>query len=208
MLRAAQFAARFEFALSPRTRSAIEASAGLVTSVSPERVRDELIKLIELAERPSIGLEIMRETGLLDYVLPELVEGVGVEQNEFHRYDVYRHNLASVDATPPGDLVLRLATLLHDVGKPRTKDGPHFYGHEIVGAEMTHELLERLRFSSDQVAQSRSLVKNHMYATGADQKDGTLRRFIRKVGVELLPRQFALRHADIAGSGLPKRGQD
>ena len=208
MLRAAQFAARFDFVLTPRTRRAIEAAAGLVTTVSPERVRDELVKLIALAEQPSIGLEILRETGLLDYILPELAEGIGVEQNEYHRYDVYRHNLASVDATPPGDLVLRLATLLHDVGKPRTKDGPHFYGHEIVGAEMTVELLERLRFSGEQIAQSQSLVRNHMYATSADQKDGTLRRFIRKVGTDLLARQFALRHADIAGSGLPKRGDE
>ncbi len=208
MLRAAQFAARFDFALTPRTRAAIEAAAALVTSVSPERVRDELVKLIALAGRPSIGLDIMRETGLLRYVLPEVAEGIGVYQNEFHRYDVYRHNLASLDATPPGDLVLRLATLLHDVGKPRTKDGTHFYGHEIVGAEMAHELLERLRFSSEQIGQSVSLVRNHMYATGADQKDGTLRRFIRNIGVDLLQRQFALRHADIAGSGLPKRGDD
>lgn len=206
MLRAVQFAARFAFVLTPRTRAAIEAAAALVSSVSPERVRDELIKLIALAERPSLGLDIMRETGLLAYVLPELGEGIGVEQNEFHRFDVYRHNLASVDATPPGDLVLRLATLLHDVGKPRTKDGPHFYGHETVGAEMTLALLERLRFSSEQIAQSASLVRNHMYATSPDQKDGTLRRFIRKVGADLLARQFALRHADIAGSGLPKRG--
>jgi tRNA nucleotidyltransferase (CCA-adding enzyme) len=206
MLRACQFAARFDFALTERTLAAIAVAAPLVTSVSPERVRDELIKLLVFSERPSSGLELMRTTGLLALVLPELAEGIDVEQNEYHRYDVYRHNLASVDATPPGDLVLRLATLLHDVGKPRTKDGPHFYGHELVGADMTRALLERLRFSSEQIAQSESLVRNHMYATNADQKDGSLRRFVRRVGVTLLERQFALRHADIAGSGLPKRG--
>lgn len=206
MLRACQFAARFDFMVTERTLAAIAAAAPLVTSLSPERVRDELVKLIALAERPSVGLEIMRKTGLLALVLPELAEGIGVEQNQYHRYDVYRHNLACVDATPPGDLVLRLATLLHDVGKPKTKDGPHFYGHEIVGAEMTRALLERLRFSSEQIAQSEGLVRNHMYATNADQKDGSLRRFVRRVGVDQLARQFALRHADIVGSGLRKRG--
>jgi tRNA nucleotidyltransferase (CCA-adding enzyme) len=208
MLRACQFAARFDFTVTERTLAAIATAAPLVTSVSPERIRDEFVKMIAMAERPSVGLEIMRKTGLLALVLPELAEGIGVEQNEYHRHDVYRHNLASVDATQPGDLVLRLATLLHDIGKPRTKDGPHFYGHELVGAEMTRELLERLRFSSEQIAQSEGLVRNHMYATNADQKDGSLRRFVRRVGVDQLVRQFALRHADIVGSGLPKRSGD
>jgi tRNA nucleotidyltransferase (CCA-adding enzyme) len=206
MLRACQFAARFEYAVTARTLAAMRSSAELVTTVSAERIRDELLKLVTLAPRPSVGLEVMREAGLLEFVLPELAEGIGVEQNVYHAYDVYSHNLASVDATGPGDTVLRFATLLHDVGKPRTKDGPHFYGHETVGAEMTRDVLERLRFPSDEIAHVETLVRNHMYTTGAEQKDGAVRRFIRRVGVDQLPRQFALRHADIAGSGLPKRG--
>jgi putative nucleotidyltransferase with HDIG domain len=208
MLRACQFAARFAYVPTLRTLEAMRASAPLVRSVSPERVRDELAKLIGLALRPSIGVELMRETGLLPYILPELAEGIGVDQNEYHAYDVYDHNLKSCDAVPPGDFVLRVATLLHDVGKPRTKDGPRFYGHEIVGAEMARGLLERLRFSNDEVMRAERLVRNHMYATNADQKDGALRRFIRRVGADQLERQFALRHADIAGSGLPKRGDE
>ena len=206
MLRACQFAARFGYEVTARTLKAMRAAAPLVTSVSPERIRDELVKLIGLAERPSIGFEIMRETGLLEFVLPELAEGVDVEQNEYHAYDVYRHNLASIDALPVGDLALRVATVLHDIGKPRTKDGPHFYGHDVVGAEMTRGLLERLRFSNDEVARVVGLIREHMYAINPEQQDGALRRFIRRVGVDEIARQFALRHADIAGSGLPKRG--
>lgn len=207
MLRACQFAARFEYAVTPRTLAAMRAAAPLVAAVSPERVRDELIKLVASAERPSLGFELMRETGLLELVVPELAEGVGIEQNEFHAYDVYRHNLACLDALESGDLALRLATLLHDIGKPRTKDGPHFYGHDVVGAEMAFGLLGRLRFSNHDVVRAVRLVRNHMYAIDPEQRDGALRRFIRRVGVDNVERQFALRHADIAGSGLPKRGE-
>jgi len=214
MLRACQFAARFEFAVSPAARAAMAAAAPLAASVSPERVRDELVKMLEGARRPSIGLEIMRETGLLAVVLPEIAEGIGVAQNVYHAYDVYRHTLATVDAAPPGDLVLRLAALFHDAGKPRTKsteDGEayaHFYRHEIVGEAMTREALERLRFPLDTVERTARLVRHHMYAADPELEPRTLRRFIRRVGADLLERQFALRGADVVGSGLPKRGDD
>jgi putative nucleotidyltransferase with HDIG domain len=205
MLRAAQFAARFEYEPTPATRAAMTAASALVTTVSPERVADELTKLFVRAERPSIGLELLRETGVLAYLWPELLEGVGVEQNEWHAYDVWCHNLVTLDASQPGDLTLRLAALLHDVGKPRTKDGPHFYRHEIVGAEMARAMLERFRFSNDVVDTTERLVRRHMYAADPEMKDATVRRFIRRIGVPELERQFALRMADVAGSGLPKR---
>jgi poly(A) polymerase/tRNA nucleotidyltransferase (CCA-adding enzyme) len=212
MLRACQFAARFEFTVTATTLAAMREAAPLVASVTPERIRDELIKLLEGSEHPSIGLELMREGGLLPYVLPEVDEGVGVEQNRFHRFDVYRHHLVTLDATPPGDLRLRLAALLHDVAKPRTKtidaDGAHFYGHETVGEQMAHELLERLRFPSALALDVSRLVRNHMYAADPDVAPRTARRFIRRVGEDLLDRQFALRAADIIGSGLPKRGAE
>ena len=206
MLRACQFAARFEYAVSAATFEAMRRAAPLVQTVSAERVRDELIKLLELAARPSLGIELMRTSGLLEFILPETLEGVGVEQNEWHAYDVYRHTLATLDAAPPGDLVLRLAALFHDVGKPRTKDGPHFYQHEVLGEAMTRQALERLRFPAAVVERVAALVRNHMYAADPGAADRTVRRFIRRVGPENLERQFALRAADIAGSGLPKRG--
>jgi putative nucleotidyltransferase with HDIG domain len=208
LLRACQFAARFEFAVTSQTLEAMRAAAPLVATVSAERVRDELIKLIELAPRPSAGFELMRETGLLPYVLPELAEGVGVEQNVYHAYDVFGHGLHTVDATPTGDLLLRVAALLHDVGKPRTKDGPHFYRHEVVGAEMVRELLERLRFPGETVERTERLVRQHMYHADPGAAPATLRRFINRIGTDNLAPQFALRAADIAGSGLPKRGPE
>ena len=202
---AAQFAARFEYELTPKTRAAMTHSAALVATVSPERVADELTKLLVRAQRPSIGLELLRETGILAYIWPELLEGVGVDQNEWHAYDVWCHNLVTLDAAAPGDLINRLAALLHDVGKPRTKDGPHFYRHEIVGAEMVRSMLERFRFSNEVVDTTERLVRQHMYVADPDMKDATLRRFIRRIGPASLERQFALRMADVAGSGLPKR---
>lgn len=205
MLRAAQFAARFEYRPTPRTLAAMKEAAGLAGSISGERVADELTKLLVRARRPSIGFEILRSTGVLNVIAPELTEGVGVEQNEWHAYDVWRHAMATVDAAPRGDLVLRLAALLHDVGKPRTKQGPHFYRHEQVGADMAAELLRRMRFSNEIVGDVSHLVRQHMYAADPELTDAALRRSIRRIGPEHLDRLFELRHADIAGSGLPKR---
>ena len=205
MLRAAQFAARFGYALSPATAMAMRASASLVTTVSPERIGEELGKMLTLAPRPSIGLELLREHGVLALVWPEILEGVGIVQNEWHAYDVYRHNLVTLDAVPPGDLILRLAALLHDVGKPRTKDGPHFYRHEFVGAEMVPAMLERIRVPHQTIETVTHLVRQHMYSNDPEAQPKALRRFVQRIGVEHLDRLFRLRAADITGSGLPKR---
>jgi tRNA nucleotidyltransferase (CCA-adding enzyme) len=211
MLRAAQFAARFGYRLTERTVAAMTAAAALIGSVSGERIGEEVAKLM-LAATPSTGIEILRGTGVLAELWPELLEGIGVEQNDWHAYDVYRHNLATLDAAAPGDLPLRLAALLHDVGKPRTtapRDdgrGNTFYQHEHVGAEMVPEMLARLRLPNETVETVAHLVRQHMYAADPDALDRTVRRFIRRIGPEHLERLFALRRADIVGSGLPGRG--
>ena len=210
MLRAAQFAARFEYALTPRTQAAIRDAAALVTTVSAERIGEEFAKLMG-ARTPSTGLELLRELGVLEHLWPELLEGLGVDQNDWHAFDVYRHNLETLDAAPPGDVVLRLAALLHDVGKPRTVQlrpdgrGNSFYQHEHVGAAMVPAMLERLRLPGDTVDAVAHLVRHHMYAADPEAQDKTLRRFIRRIGLDHLGRLFALRRADIEGSGLPKR---
>jgi tRNA nucleotidyltransferase (CCA-adding enzyme) len=205
MLRAVQFATRFGYTIEPQTFVAMQEAAHLLPSVSSERVRDELIKLLR-APRPSSGIELLQSSGLLAQLWPEVLEGVGVEQNAWHAYDVYHHNLATLDAAPlDEDVIVRLAALLHDVGKPRTKDGPHFYRHEHVGADMARGMLDRLRFPADTVERVVSLVREHMYTTNPDVTAPALRRFVRRIGPENLADQFALRHADIAGSGLPKR---
>ena len=205
MLRAAQFAARFGYEPTPATIEAMRAAAPLVRTVAPERMHDELQKLFTLAPKPSVGLRLLEETGVLAQFWPELLEGVGVDQNEWHAYDVWQHNLATLDAIPPGDATLRLAALLHDVAKPRTKEGPHFYRHEQVGAEMAGAMLHRLRFSNEAVETIEHLVRQHMYVQDPELSDAAIRRFIRRIGLQHLQRQFAVRHADIVGSGLPKR---
>ncbi len=205
MLRACQFAARFEYAPTQTVRVALQEAALLVSTVAAERVGEELAKMLRLAPRPSVGLELMRETGLLAHIWPELLEGVGVPQNEWHAFEVYRHNLETVDATPPGDLILRLAALLHDVAKPRVKDGPHFYRHEHQGETMVTLMLQRVRFPNDVVAAVGHLVRQHMFTADPMLSDAGIRRFIRRVGPANVGRQFALRQADIIGSGLPKR---
>lgn len=205
MLRAAQFAARFNYELTPQTLAAMREAAALAKTISAERIAEEFTKLFVQAQKPSVGIDLLRDAGVLEHVWPELLEGVGVEQNEWHKYPVYRHNLETLDAVPPGDLILRIAALLHDVGKPRTKDGPHFYRHEHVGADMARHMLARLRFSTEVTETAEHLVRQHMYTADPDLSDAAIRRFIRRIGVPHLDRQFALRAADIAGSGLPKR---
>jgi len=198
MLRAAQFAARFEYEATDRTREAMASAAPLAGTISAERLGDELTKLLRLAIRPSVGLELLRETGVLAHLWPEFLEGYGMEQNEWHAYDVYHHNLYTADAVPPGDLVLRLAALLHDVGKARTKDGPRFYRHEHVGAEMAREMLVRLRFPNEVVREVRELVKHHMYAADPQLEPKSLRRFVRRIGVAALESHSAFRAAEDA----------
>jgi putative nucleotidyltransferase with HDIG domain len=208
MLRAAQFAARFGYELTDRTRAAMAAAAPLAGTVSAERVGEEIAKLLT-APAPSVGFEILRTTGVLAHLWPELLEGIGVDQNDWHAYDVYTHNLATLDAAPRGDMTLRLAALLHDVAKPRTAAprpdgrGNTFYQHEQVGAEMVPAMLARLRLPNETVETVAHLVRQHMYAADRDAPDKTLRRFVRRIGPEHLARQFALRWADIRGSGLP-----
>lgn len=205
LLRAGQFAARFGYTPDDATKAAMHSAAPLVATVSAERIAEELSKLLRLAPAPSVGLELLRETGVLAHVWPELLEGVGVEQNEWHAYDVWGHAMHAVDAVPPGDLIDRLSALLHDVGKPRTKDGPHFYKHEHVGAAMVREMLGRLRFSGETVETVEHLVREHMYNQDPGLSDAAIRRFIRRIGPDRLEHQFRLRCADIDGSGLPKR---
>lgn len=202
ILRGAQFAARFGLQPTEATLAAMRAAAELIPTVAPERVADELVKLLRLAPHPSVGLELLRDTGALVYIMPELLEGWGVEQNQYHAYTVYYHSLRTLDEAPP-EVTVRLAALLHDVGKPRTKEGPHFYGHQQVGEKMARAMLERLRFPSDTIDRVCKLILNHMYSTADVMTDAGIRRFIRRVGVPDLSHLFALRHADIRASGIP-----
>lgn len=212
VLRGAQLSARFGVAATPSTLEAMRDASDLIPTVAAERVAEELTKLLVKARHPSVGFELLREVSALHHVLPELMEGWQVEQNEFHAYTVYYHSIACCDYAEedvwPRDLAVRLAALLHDVGKPRTKEGPHFYRHEQVGEQMAREALSRLRFPSDVIDRVCRLIVNHMYPSDDGLTDAAIRRFIRRIRLELVEDQFKVRHADIRASGLVPRDEE
>lgn len=213
LLRAAQFASRLGFDIEPQTFLQMREKAHLVRHCSPERARDELIKLIEKSSKPSIGIEILRTSGLMTFIIPELLEGVGMVQNRHHRFDVWSHLMSSVNhsAAAGHDLTTRFAALLHDIGKPRTAapradgEGNTFHGHDRAGAEITQSILRRLRFPDKFTDDVVRAVRHHMYdlreINGSELSDATLRRFIRRVGLDNIQRQFDVRYADAKGHG-------
>jgi tRNA nucleotidyltransferase (CCA-adding enzyme) len=207
-LRAVRQAAQLEFEIDRPTLEAIPPTRDVFRKVSAERIRDELFKMLG-ARQPSRGLELMRQTGLLGEVIPELLEGVGCTQNRFHKHDVFAHTLAVVDATE-SDAVGRLGALLHDVGKPRARQpregapGEYsFFKHEYVGAEMADAICRRLKLANADRDRVVAMVKNHMFFYMPDWSDGTIRRFVRRVGGrEGLADLFALREGDVKGRGF------
>jgi tRNA nucleotidyltransferase (CCA-adding enzyme) len=207
-MRAVRQAAQLGFALDPATQAAIPQAMASFRKVSAERIREELRKLL-LAPVPSHGLELMRQTGLLAEILPEVLPTVGCLQNRFHKHDVYAHTLATVDAATR-DFVVRMAALLHDLGKPKTQspreDAPGeftFFRHEQIGVEMADAICSRFKLATAERETICTLVAGHMFHYTSDWTDGTVRRFVRRVGPDLVPRLFALREADVAS-----RGQD
>jgi tRNA nucleotidyltransferase (CCA-adding enzyme) len=205
LLRAIRLATVLNFEIERETYEAIASSNRKLAEVSAERVRGELLKCLE-AERPSVAFELMRRASLLRYVLPELEEAVGVPQNRYHAYDVYFHSLMTCDAASREKPLVRLAALLHDLGKPATRDVSRgdatFYNHQLVGAEMAGAVLRRLRFSRADREQVVKLVRHHMFNYTGQWTDGALRRFVRKVGEDSLADLFDLRIADRLGNGL------
>jgi poly(A) polymerase len=211
MLRAARFSAQLGFTVAPEVVAAMSAMADRLGIVSAERIRDELVKLV-LAPRPRRGLTLLVETGLADHILPEL-PALRLERDEHHRHkDVYEHSLtvleqaiALEDRLPGGgpDLVTRLAALLHDIGKPRTRrfagDGSvTFHHHDVVGAKMAARRMKALRFSNNDVKDVARLVELHLrfhgYGSG-EWTDSAVRRYVRDAG-PLLDRLHVLTRAD------------
>jgi len=204
-LRVARFAAVLEMQPEAGTRAALGAARDRSGALAVERVRAELERMLTAA-RPSEGLELLREAGLLELWLPELAACRGVPQNRFHAYDVYFHSVYSCDAAPADKPVVRWAALLHDVGKPATReirDGDAtFYQHQFVGAELADGLLERLRFPTRERAAIVHLVREHMFDYRPEWGDSAVRRWLQRVGVESVADLFDLRLADNQGNGL------
>jgi tRNA nucleotidyltransferase (CCA-adding enzyme) len=204
VLRAARFVATLEMTLDPSTERAMGETLDTYRKVSQERVRDEWIKTMK-AMRPSRAFEVMRRSGILGITCPELLEGVGLEQNKFHAYDVWRHAMECLDACT-GDPILRIAALLHDVGKPRTRAFSEktkdwtFYDHDRVGAEIADPICERLRFSNEERARIVDLVRHHLFHY--DQwSDAAVRRWIRRVGKDRVLDLYLLNEADVRAKG-------
>jgi len=153
------------------------------------------------APRPSAAFRKMSDLGLLAVIFPELEIAKTIPQDKAVAQDVFEHSIATCDATPPDDLVLRLAGLLHDIGKPATFADGHFHQHEFVGEAKAREILRRWRFDKETIAQVTHLIRNHMFWYQTEWTGSAVRRFVRKVGLENIPALFALRRADNIGSG-------
>lgn len=205
VLRAARFVATLEVELEANTASAIAPSLASYRKVSAERVRDEWLKATK-AKRPSRAFETMKDHGLLAITAPELMESVGCEQNRYHAYDVWGHAMHCLDNCPEHP-VLRIAGLLHDVGKPRTRALSEktkdytFYEHERVGAEITGPMLERLRFPNDERERIVALVRHHLICYDGTWNDAAVRRWIRRVSPDLVDDLYALSEADVQAKG-------
>ena len=196
--------------IEEKTKQAIVKNAHLLKYVSQERIRDELTKII-ISPLGAKGLDLLQKLGLLQYILPELEEGIGLDQSKHHIYKIYEHNILSLDyACRHGySLEVRLAALLHDIAKPRTKRGEGqnatFHGHEIVGAKMTKQILQRLRFPSKQIEKIVKLVKYHLFYYNVDEVgEASVRRLLKNVGPENIEELLQVRYSDRIGSGVPK----
>ncbi len=205
MLRAVRFAATLGFTVEPATRAAIADEAPLAVHVSGERTFVELMRLLA-ADRPSVGLRLAEETGLLAVVAPGLALQRGIPQAKIPGDDLWDHTWRTVDAAAPqlvdGLPLVRTAALLHDLGKPATFADGHFVGHETVGAELAAAWLDDLRAPRVFTVRVTNLIRHHMFAYSADWSDAAVRRFIRRVGQSAFEDLLDLRAADNTGSGL------
>ena len=200
MLRAVRFATLLDMRIDERTVVAIRRNAHLAATLSGERINQELTKILG-APRPSVAFRMLSDVGLLAVICPELEECKKTPQDKVAAQDVFEHSLATVDATPANDLVLRLAGLFHDIGKPETFADGHFHQHEFVGEFKARQILRRWKFDRETVVEVAHLIRNHMFWYETHWTDAAVRRFIRKIGLEYIPALFALRRADNIGSG-------
>ncbi|MDP2910276.1 MAG: HD domain-containing protein [bacterium] len=210
MMRAVRFASVLDFKIEAETSQAIKKNSPWIQAISQERIRDEFLKII-MADKAAEGIEILRELELLKYIIPELEQGYKIPQAKHHKYDCYQHAVFSLKYAVEQNFnkYVRLASLFHDIGKPKSKRGTGeeatFYGHEVVGARMTAQILERMRFSGKEIEKIVKLVRYHLfYYNVGEVSEASVRRLVRKVGLENINELIQVRMADRIGSGCPK----
>ena len=208
LMRAIRFATQLGFSIEKETLLAITQDASLIQNIASERIKVELMKILE-SEYPYDGILLLKNTGLLHYILPELLEGIDISQKRpgrHHTTDVFEHNIFSLKFCPSPDPIVRFATLIHDVGKPRVaakdQDGyVIFHNHEIVGSRMAYDICDRLRFSKKEREKITKLIRWHMFTVDEHITDSAVRRFIRRIGVENVKDMMDLRIGDRLGGG-------
>jgi len=206
MLRAIRFAVCLGFTLHPSVTEAMAECYPSISQVSIERIREELNKIL-VSDRPSLGIRLLLEHNLLEYIIPEAMPMVGFDQyNKNHDKDVFQHALAVLDGVPPR-LNVRWAAFLHDIGKPATftrdeKGVGHFYGHHLKGQEITRQILERLRYDHKTIEDITTLVGAHM-TRFARFRNANLKKLVSQVGEHNLQDLYDLQKADILGSAPP-----
>jgi tRNA nucleotidyltransferase (CCA-adding enzyme) len=207
MLRAIRLAVQLQMKLAKATYVSIQKNKDLLRFVSFERIGAEMIKILASAH-PAEGIKLLDETGLLDYIIPELKLGKNMDQPGHHTTDVWVHSLDALEACPSLDPIVRLATLLHDVGKPETYVAQEqeitFYNHEVLGSRIASKIAKRLRLSKKDVQRIFILVRYHMFYYQPEHSDASVRRFIKKVGLENIDDILDLREGDRLGSGAKK----
>lgn len=207
MLRAIRFSVQLGMSIGEKTLVALEAHAPLIQHVSWERIRDEFMKMIA-SQDPKKAILLLEKTKMLEYVLPEILEMKGVEQSGHHTTDVWVHSLDALNTCPADDPIVRLATLLHDSGKPRTFDKSNgnitFYNHEIISSRIASSVAKRFKFSKKDIDRMFTLTRFHMFHYQPQNTDASIRRFMRKVGLENIDDILDLREGDRLGSGARK----
>jgi len=211
MMRAVRLAGQLHFAIESDTMRSVYENKALLEKIAIERVADEFSRLL-MTDTPLQGIVMMERLGLLEYVVPELLEGIGCDQGGAHAFDVYEHNLRTLQAAADKKypLFMRYAALLHDVAKPRTRGkGKHkqysFYGHEVVGARMAGKIMKRLRLPRELTEQTVNLVRWHMFFADPDEITlSAVRRTIVRIGEENIENLLNLRVCDRVGTGRPK----
>jgi len=205
MLRAVRLAGTLGFGIEAKTLAGIHAQAGDVAHLSGERIAEELRRMLA-APVPSVALRLLADTGLLSLISADLARQPGIAQNKIPGEDLWDHTLRAVDGAAPEPLTIRLAALLHDIGKPAAMADGRFLGHDTVGADIADALLERLRWPRAERDMVVRLIRHHMYGYDSSWSDAAVRRFIAKIGPDELPALFLLREADNVGSGRERDG--